>query len=133
MQNEKNTATVTPKYVYKMYENADKKAAASAKHAVYDNMAFGLKLRKIADVKTDKDGKQVTCMRMNTKQEIDEKFQHAAKIRATMRSEIIKFHDQLGATFNYVTHDQAEAMTIGTRIVVMKDGIVQQIGAPLYR
>ena len=53
-----------------------------------------------------------------------------AKLRATMRSEIIKLHDQLGATFIYVTHDQVEAMTMGTRIVVMKDGIVQQIGAP---
>jgi multiple sugar transport system ATP-binding protein len=47
-----------------------------------------------------------------------------------MRSEIIKLHDQLGATFIYVTHDQVEAMTMGTRIVVMKDGFVQQIGAP---
>ena len=53
-----------------------------------------------------------------------------AKLRATMRSEIIKLHDQLGATFIYVTHDQVEAMTMGTRIVVMKDGFVQQIGAP---
>ena len=145
---------------------------------VYDNMAFGLKLRKIADVKTDKDGNQVTYMRKYTKQEIDEKVQAAAKIlaieeylkrkpkalsggqrqrvalgrtivrnpkvflldeplsnldaklRATMRSEIIKLHDQLGATFIYVTHDQVEAMTMGTRIVVMKDGFVQQIGAP---
>ena len=55
-----------------------------------------------------------------------------AKLRATMRSEIIKLHDQLGATFIYVTHDQVEAMTMGTRIVVMKDGFVQQIGAPQY-
>ena len=47
-----------------------------------------------------------------------------------MRSEIIKLHEQLGATFIYVTHDQVEAMTMGTRIVVMKDGFVQQIGAP---
>ena len=55
-----------------------------------------------------------------------------AKLRATMRSEIIKLHDQLGATFIYVTHDQVEAMTMGTRIVVMKDGFVQQIGAPQH-
>ena len=47
-----------------------------------------------------------------------------------MRSEIIKLHERLGATFIYVTHDQVEAMTMGTRIVVMKDGFVQQIGAP---
>lgn len=55
-----------------------------------------------------------------------------AKLRATMRSEIIKLHDKLGATFIYVTHDQVEAMTMGTRIVVMKDGFVQQIGAPQH-
>ena len=153
---------------------------------VYDNMAFGLKLRKVADVKRDKagnpvldeNGNQIPVMRKYTKQEIDEKVQKAAKIlaieeylkrkpkalsggqrqrvalgrtivrnpkvflldeplsnldaklRATMRSEIIKLHDQLGATFIYVTHDQVEAMTMGTRIVVMKDGFVQQIGAP---
>ncbi|MBO5716229.1 MAG: ATP-binding cassette domain-containing protein [Clostridia bacterium] len=153
---------------------------------VYDNMAFGLKLRKVADVKRDKNGKpvldengnEIPVMRKYTKAEIDEKVQRAAKIlaieeylkrkpkalsggqrqrvalgrtivrnpkvflldeplsnldaklRATMRSEIIKLHDQLGATFIYVTHDQVEAMTMGTRIVVMKDGFVQQIGAP---
>ena len=153
---------------------------------VYDNMAFGLKLRKVADVKRDKagnpvldaNGNTIPVMRKYTKQEIDEKVQKAAKIlaieeylkrkpkalsggqrqrvalgrtivrnpkvflldeplsnldaklRATMRSEIIKLHDQLGATFIYVTHDQVEAMTMGTRIVVMKDGFVQQIGAP---
>ena len=154
--------------------------------SVYDNMAFGLKLRKIPDVKKDRfgnpvldgDGNQIPVMRKYTKEEIDEKVQAAAKIlaieeylhrkpkalsggqrqrvalgrtivrnpkvflldeplsnldaklRATMRSEIIKLHDQLGATFIYVTHDQVEAMTMGTRIVVMKDGVVQQIGAP---
>ena len=153
---------------------------------VYDNMAFGLKLRKTPDVKRDKngkpvldaEGKQIPIMRKHTKAEIDEKVQAAAKIlaieeylqrkpkalsggqrqrvalgrtivrnpkvflldeplsnldaklRATMRSEIIKLHDQLGATFVYVTHDQVEAMTMGTRIVVMKDGFIQQIGAP---
>ena len=153
---------------------------------VYDNMAFGLKLRKIPDIKKDKqgnpildaEGKTIPIMRKYTKQEIDEKVTSAAKIlaieeylqrkpkalsggqrqrvalgrtivrnpkvflldeplsnldaklRATMRSEIIKLHDQLGATFIYVTHDQVEAMTMGTRIVVMKGGFVQQIGAP---
>ena len=153
---------------------------------VYDNMAFGLKLRKVADVKKDKsgnlvlddNGNTIPIMRKYTKKEIDDKVQAAAKIlaieeylerkpkalsggqrqrvalgrtivrnpkvflldeplsnldaklRATMRSEIIKLHDQLGATFIYVTHDQVEAMTMGTRIVVMKDGFVQQIGAP---
>ena len=153
---------------------------------VYDNMAFGLKLRKISDVKRDKQGKpildeqgnEIPVMRKYTKKEIDEKVQAAAKIlaieeylkrkpkalsggqrqrvalgrtivrnpkvflldeplsnldaklRATMRNEISKLHDQLGATFIYVTHDQVEAMTMGTRIVVMRDGFIQQIGAP---
>ena len=153
---------------------------------VYDNMAFGLKLRKVADVKRDKagnpvldaNGNQIHVMRKYTKKEIDDKVQAAAKIlaieeylerkpkalsggqrqrvalgrtivrnpkvflldeplsnldaklRATMRSEIIKLHEKLGATFVYVTHDQVEAMTMGTRIVVMRDGFVQQIGAP---
>ena len=153
---------------------------------VYDNMAFGLKMRKVADVKRDRkgnpildeNGKEIPVMRKYTKAEIDEKVMEAAKIlaieeylkrkpkalsggqrqrvalgrtivrnpkvflldeplsnldaklRGTMRSEIIKLHDKLGATFIYVTHDQVEAMTMGTRIVVMKDGFVQQIGAP---
>lgn len=153
---------------------------------VYDNMAFGLKLRRIDDIKRDKDGNPVLdsegntipIKRKYTKQEINDKVMEAAhilaieeyldrkpkalsggqrqrvalgrtivrkpkvflldeplsnldaKLRATMRSEIIKLHDKLGATFIYVTHDQVEAMTMGTRIVVMKDGFVQQIGAP---
>ena len=153
---------------------------------VYDNMAFGLKMRKVADIKRDKEGNpvlddegnEIPIMRKYTKAEIDEKVMEAAKIlaieeylkrkpkalsggqrqrvalgrtivrnpkvflldeplsnldaklRGTMRSEIIKLHDKLGATFIYVTHDQVEAMTMGTRIVVMKDGFVQQIGAP---
>ncbi len=153
---------------------------------VYENMAFGLKLRKIPDVKRNKDGtpvldengQQIPVMRKYTKAEIDEKVMEAsrilgieeyltrkpkalsggqrqrvalgrtivrnpkvflldeplsnldAKLRAAMRSEIIKLHDKLGATFIYVTHDQVEAMTMGTRIVVMKDGFIQQIGAP---
>ncbi len=55
-----------------------------------------------------------------------------AKLRAAMRTEITKLHKKLGTTFIYVTHDQVEAMTMGTRIVVMKDGFVQQIGSPQY-
>lgn len=47
-----------------------------------------------------------------------------------MRSEIIKLHERIGATTIYVTHDQTEAMTMASRIVVMKDGYIQQIGAP---
>lgn len=54
-----------------------------------------------------------------------------AKLRTTMRSELIKLHKKLNATIVYVTHDQVEAMTMGDRIVVMEGGLVQQIGTPL--
>ncbi|HPV70115.1 MAG TPA: sugar ABC transporter ATP-binding protein, partial [Bacilli bacterium] len=54
-----------------------------------------------------------------------------AKLRVQMRSEIIKLHERLGATTIYVTHDQTEAMTMATRIVVMKAGYIQQVGTPL--
>ncbi len=54
-----------------------------------------------------------------------------AKLRAAMRAEISRLHERLGTTFIYVTHDQVEAMTMGTRIVVMKDGFVQQIDTPI--
>ena len=54
-----------------------------------------------------------------------------AKLRTQMRTEITKLHKKIGTTFIYVTHDQTEAMTMGTRIVVMKDGFVQQIDTPL--
>ena len=83
--------------------------------SVYDNMAFGLKLRK-----TPKD-------------EIDKKVHDAnldAKLRGQMRVEISKLHQRLETTIIYVTHDQTEAMTLGTRIVVMKDGVVQQVDSP---
>ena len=53
-----------------------------------------------------------------------------AKLRVGMRAEIIKLHRSLGVTTFYVTHDQTEAMTMGQRVVVMRDGVVQQIGAP---
>ena len=53
-----------------------------------------------------------------------------AKLRTTMRTEITKLHRKLGTTFVYVTHDQIEAMTMGDRIVVMKDGYIQQIDTP---
>lgn len=53
-----------------------------------------------------------------------------AKLRAAMRTEIIKLHHDLGTTFIYVTHDQTEAMTMGDRIVVMRDGVVQQVDTP---
>jgi multiple sugar transport system ATP-binding protein len=53
-----------------------------------------------------------------------------AKLRSSMRAEIIKLHRDLGGTFVYVTHDQIEAMTMGTRIVLMREGVVQQVGTP---
>ena len=53
-----------------------------------------------------------------------------AKLRVQMRTEISKLHERLGTTMIYVTHDQTEAMTLGTRIVVMKDGVVQQVDTP---
>lgn len=53
-----------------------------------------------------------------------------AKLRTAMRTEITRLHQKLGTTFVYVTHDQTEAMTMGDRIVVMKDGVVQQVDTP---
>ena len=53
-----------------------------------------------------------------------------AKLRAEMRSQIIRLHQKLQTTFVYVTHDQAEAMTMADRIVVMKDGFIQQVDTP---
>ena len=53
-----------------------------------------------------------------------------AKLRASMRNEIVKLHNRVKTTFVYVTHDQIEAMTMGDRIVVMKDGVIQQVGTP---
>jgi multiple sugar transport system ATP-binding protein len=53
-----------------------------------------------------------------------------AKLRSSMRAEISKLHQRVGGTFVYVTHDQVEAMTMGTRIALLKDGIVQQLGTP---
>ena len=54
-----------------------------------------------------------------------------AKLRVAMRSEITKLHEKLETTFIYVTHDQTEAMTMGNRIVVMKDGFIQQADTPI--
>ena len=53
-----------------------------------------------------------------------------AKLRNQMRAEIIKLRQKINTTFLYVTHDQTEAMTLGDRIVIMKDGFIQQIGTP---
>jgi multiple sugar transport system ATP-binding protein len=54
-----------------------------------------------------------------------------AKLRVQMRAELSKLHDRLQTTMIYVTHDQVEAMTMGTKIIVMKDGLIQQVGSPL--
>ena len=54
-----------------------------------------------------------------------------AKLRVQMRIEISKLHQRLESTIIYVTHDQTEALTLGTRIVVMKDGVIQQVDTPL--
>ena len=53
-----------------------------------------------------------------------------AKLRNQMRAELIKLRERIDTTFIYVTHDQTEAMTLGDRIVIMKDGFIQQIGTP---
>lgn len=132
---------------------------------VYENMAFGLKLRKMpkdqidARVReaakilgiTDYLDRKPKAMSGGQRQRValgraivrepkvfllDEPLSNLdAKLRTAMRSEISKLHHRLQTTFIYVTHDQVEAMTMGTRIVVMKDGFVQQIDSPrnLYR
>ena len=129
---------------------------------VYDNMAFGLKLRKVPKDQIDKavreaarildleklldrkpkalSGGQRQRVAMgraivrNTKVFLmDEPLSNLdAKLRVQMRIEISKIHQRLGATIIYVTHDQTEAMTLGTRIVVMKDGVVQQVDTPQH-
>ena len=127
---------------------------------VYDNMAFGLKLRKTPKEEIDKlvqeaarildlshlldrkpkalSGGQRQRVAMgraivrNPKVFLmDEPLSNLdAKLRGQMRIEISKLHQRLQATIIYVTHDQTEAMTLGTRIVVMKDGIIQQVDSP---
>ncbi len=128
--------------------------------SVYDNMAFGLKLRKvpkeIIDQKvkaaaeilgiTDYLSRKPKALSGGQRQRValgrtivrepkvfllDEPLSNLdAKLRASMRTEISKLHTRLATTFLYVTHDQVEAMTMGTRIVVMKDGFMQQVDTP---
>ena len=128
--------------------------------SVYDNMAFGLKLRKvpkeIIDQKvkaaaeilgiTDYLSRKPKALSGGQRQRValgrtivrepkvfllDEPLSNLdAKLRASMRTEISKLHVRLATTFIYVTHDQIEAMTMGTRIVVMKDGFMQQVDTP---
>lgn len=128
---------------------------------VYDNMAFGLKLRKyskpeirnrvveaakILDLEEYLDRKP-KALSGGQRQRVavgraivrhpkvflfDEPLSNLdAKLRVQMRTEISKLHKRLNATMIYVTHDQTEAMTMGDRIVVMKDGIIQQLDTPL--
>lgn len=127
---------------------------------VFENMAFGLKLRKtpkdeiqkkveeaarILDISHLLDRKpkalsggqrqRVALGRAIVREPqvflLDEPLSNLdAKLRAQMRTEISKLHVKLGTTFIYVTHDQTEAMTMGDRIVVMKDGFIQQVDTP---
>jgi len=127
---------------------------------VYDNMAFGLKLRKTPKVEIEKKvnraaeilgltsylDRKPKALSGGQRQRValgraivrdakvflmDEPLSNLdAKLRVAMRAELIKLHERLETTTIYVTHDQIEAMTMATRIVVMKDGRVQQIGAP---
>jgi len=127
---------------------------------VFDNMAFGLKLRKLPkdEIKKkveeaaeildlgpllDRKPKQLSggqrqrvamgraIVRSPKVFLMDEPLSNLdAKLRVQMRTEISKLHQRLNATIIYVTHDQTEAMTLGTRIVVMSDGIMQQVDTP---
>ncbi len=128
--------------------------------SVYDNMAFGLKLRKVPKDQIDKMVKEAAkildltplldrkpkALSGGQRQRVamgraivrnpkvflmDEPLSNLdAKLRVQMRIEIAKLHQRLGTTIIYVTHDQTEAMTLGTRIVVMKDGVIQQVDSP---
>ncbi|MGB7836754.1 MAG: sn-glycerol-3-phosphate ABC transporter ATP-binding protein UgpC, partial [Terrimicrobiaceae bacterium] len=129
--------------------------------SVYDNMAFGLELRKYPKAEIKKrvteaasilgieqfldrrpkalsggQRQRVAVGRAIVRQPevflFDEPLSNLdAKMRVQMRTEITKLHQRLQATMIYVTHDQIEAMTMGTRIVVMKDGVTQQVDSPL--
>ena len=128
--------------------------------SVYDNMAFGLKLRKVPKDEIDKMVKEAAkildltslldrkpkALSGGQRQRVamgraivrnpkvflmDEPLSNLdAKLRVQMRIVIAKLHQRLGTTFVYVTHDQTEAMTLGSRIVVMKDGLAQQVDSP---
>ena len=127
---------------------------------VYGNMAYALKIRKLPKDEIDRKVHEVakileidqlldrrpTALSGGQKQRVaigsaiirkpkaflmDEPLSNLdAKLRAQMRVELVKLHKQLDTTIIYVTHDQTEAMTLGTKIVVMKDGLIQQVGAP---
>lgn len=130
--------------------------------SVYDNMAFGLKLKKFKKDEIDKrvqNAASILGLEEYLKRKpkalsggqrqrvalgraivrdpkvflMDEPLSNLdAKLRVQMRAEIIKLHKRLQSTTIYVTHDQTEAMTMATRIVIMKDGFVQQVGSPKH-
>ena len=129
--------------------------------SVYDNMAFGLKMRKFDKpeiAKRVQDAAEILGIQQLLKRKprqlsggqrqrvalgraivrhpqvflFDEPLSNLdAKLRVQMRVELKKLHERLGTTAIYVTHDQVEAMTLGDRVVVMKDGLVQQVGDPM--
>jgi multiple sugar transport system ATP-binding protein len=129
--------------------------------SVYENMAFGLKLRDLPKIEIDGRVREAAAMlglealldrkpkalsggqrqRVAVGRAIvrkpkvflfDEPLSNLdAKMRVSMRTEIARLHDRLGATMIYVTHDQVEAMTMGDRICVMKDGEIKQVAEPL--
>ena len=146
---------------------------------VYENIAYGLKLKKYKNTYVDKNGKEVTKVVKLSKDEIDAKVSRVLKLvdlenfekrdvttlsggqqqriaiaraivnepeillldeplgaldlkmRKDMQLELKAMHDKLGITFIYVTHDQEEALTMSDKIVVMKDGMIQQTGTPI--
>ena len=105
---------------------------------VYENMAFSLKLKHVPKAEIDKKVGQRqrvaigrAIVRAPKVMLMDEPLSNLdAKLRNEMRAEIIKLRKRIDTTFIYVTHDQTEAMTLGDRIVIMKDGYIQQIGTP---
>jgi len=102
---------------------------------VYDNIGFSLKLSKTPKSEIVQRVKQ-TAELLGIQDLLNRKPRQPlsnldAKLRVQMREEIKKLHQRLQTTVVYVTHDQVEAMTMGTRIVVMKEGVVQQVGKPL--
>ena len=106
---------------------------------VFDNMAFGLKLRKVPKDeikrKVEEAAKILDLEKLLDRNPkvflMDEPLSNLdAKLRVQMRSEIASLHNRLKATIIYVTHDQTEAMTLGTRIVVLKDGVIMQVDSP---
>ena len=128
--------------------------------SVYDNLAFGLKLRKVPKAEIDRRVKEAAGI-LDLGKYLDRKPKELsggqrqrvalgraivrepavflmdeplsnldAKLRVQTRAEIARLHQRMGTTFVYVTHDQIEAMTMGSRISVMSDGLLQQVGSP---